>query len=364
MLGEQSATTVARQARTRGAPGAPSSAAPALSVGLKNGTAAGDVSAWPTGGAANSSPTFQYLSSGAVTHGVYQGALSSSGQVTFQNNGSQPVTMTLGSERYFLSPATTPAGSTFVDVPQAVAASTTTGAGGITEQAIPANGSITFQVEGANGIPSTGVSAVVEDMRAYQAQASGFLSVYAAGASNPGQPGVNFSAGMDQGDNLTIPMVSASGEQTITNNSSGTVNVIVALRGFYASPAAPTSPVSVAATISGQTATVTWAAPAGDGGSPVTGYTVTAPPDTASVIVDGNTYQATLTGLTNPSADSFSVAATNVVGAGAAGSYGPTDQTLSGTVLTPAPAASPIRRWRTRKLTSTTSTRTWTQPRR
>jgi hypothetical protein len=288
----------------------------ALSIGLKNGTAAGYISAWPTGGSSNSSPTISYLASGAVVHGMYQGALSASGQITILNQGSAAVTITVGSEGYFLSPAASPAGSAYIDVPQAVAASTTNGTGGVTSQAIPANGSITYPVEGVDGIPASGVSAVVEDIRAYQPQNTGFLTVYAAGGTDPGQPGVNFTSGMDEGNNITVPMVSSSGQQTITNHSSGTVQVIVALRGYYQPPAAPSAPDDVTATVSGSTATITWESPYGDGGSPITGFTVTAPPETANVTVAGNVYQATLSGLTTPESDTFEVTATNAAGTG------------------------------------------------
>src|SRR5208283_5217911 len=43
------------------------------------------------------------------------------------------------------------------------------------------------------------------------------------------------------------------------------------------------------------------------------------------------------TGLTNASADTFSVAAVNANGDSAPATYGPIDQTLSGTLLAPAP---------------------------
>lgn len=294
-----------------------------LSIGAKNGTAAGFISAWPTGGSSNSAPLVTYQASGATAHGVYQGNLSASGQLTLLNTGSAAVTVTLGSEGYFLSAAATPAGSAYLDVPQAVAANTSDGTGGVAEEAIPANSSITYPVEGVDGIPASGVTAVVEDVRAYQPQDNGFLTVYAAGGSDPGQPGVNFAGGGDQGNNLTIPMVSSAGQQTITNHSSGTVQVIVALRGYYNAPVTPTGPEIVSAAVSGSSATVTWNNPPMDGGSPITSYTVSTSPDSDSVTVDGATQTATLTGLANAGTDTYSVTATNAVGTSSATTYNP-----------------------------------------
>jgi Fibronectin type III domain len=134
-------------------------------------------------------------------------------------------------------------------------------------------------------------------------------------------------------------MVSTTGEQTITNNSNGTVEVIVALRGFYASASAPAPPDSPAATVSGQTATVSWTTPEGDGGSPITGFTVAAAPDGVSVTVAGTATQATLTGLANAAGDTFSVTATNAAGTSDAAVYSPPN-VISGTVV--APSGQPV----------------------
>ena len=125
----------------------------ALSIGV-NGSTAGFLSAWPTGGASNSAPLISYQASGAEVHGMYQGNLSGSGQLNLLNKGSSAVTVAVGSEGYLLSPATSPAGSAYANVPQAIAAATTNGTGGVAKQAIPANSSITYPVEGVDNMVS------------------------------------------------------------------------------------------------------------------------------------------------------------------------------------------------------------------
>jgi hypothetical protein len=85
-------------------------------------------------------------------------------------------------------------------------------------------------------------------------------------------------------------------------------------------PAAPAPPVAIA---SDGSATVYWSAPASNGGSPITGYTVSAsagnsagPSKTVSGLPPATS--ATVSGLTNSAAYTFSVTATNAAGSGTA----------------------------------------------
>jgi hypothetical protein len=99
-------------------------------------------------------------------------------------------------------------------------------------------------------------------------------------------------------------------------NSAGT--------GTYTSPASatpvtvPGAPTSVSATAGNAQATVTWTAPSNTGGSAITGYSVTGAPG-GSCTTTGAT-SCVVTGLTNGTAYTFQVVATNAQGTGAAAS--------------------------------------------
>jgi hypothetical protein len=78
----------------------------------------------------------------------------------------------------------------------------------------------------------------------------------------------------------------------------------------------PGAPTGVTATGGNGQATVGFSAPASDGGSPVTGYTVTSSPGGFSA--SGLSSPITVAGLTNGVGYSFTVRASNAVGAGVA----------------------------------------------
>ena len=115
----------------------------------------------------------------------------------------------------------------------------------------------------------------------------------------------------------------------------------------------PTAPLNASASRGNASATVTWDAPVSDGGSPITGYTVTSSPGGITTTAGATADEVTVPGLTNGTGYTFTVAATNAVGGGpaSAASNAVTPATVPG-----APSAVSAGRG------DTTATVSWTAP--
>jgi hypothetical protein len=89
--------------------------------------------------------------------------------------------------------------------------------------------------------------------------------------------------------------------------------------GAQSVPTVPSVPTGVSATAGDRAANVTFTAPASNGGSPITRYTLTPSPACSGCTgLTTTTTGSTVSGLTNGTAYTFRVTATNAVGAGAA----------------------------------------------
>ena len=110
---------------------------------------------------------------------------------------------------------------------------------------------------------------------------------------------------------------------------------------------APGAPTGVTATTGNAQASVSWTAPASTGGSPVTGYTVTASPGGKTATTTGAT-TATVTGLTNGTSYTFTVTATNTAGISTPSAPSTAVTPLGTLTAAPTPTVPGRRRWATR----------------
>jgi hypothetical protein len=99
--------------------------------------------------------------------------------------------------------------------------------------------------------------------------------------------------------------------RTQNNINPGTVTVVIP----GGTPTAPDAPTNVSAIAGNAQATVSFTPPSNDGGSPITGYIVTASP--GNIIRNADESPFIFTGLANGTEYKFTVAAINAIGTGA-----------------------------------------------
>ena len=287
-------------AGANGIPATADVAAVAVSVVASAATAAGFLRTYPAGTTAPADASVYYPVT--VNQGNYETVkLSASGQATFAATGATHLYVRL--RGYYLVPTATTAGSSYVPVARASA---------VNGVALATGGTTTAILAGANGIPAAAsVSAVAANVNASTPTAGGVITGYPAGATRPSDASVYYASGITTQGHDTLGF-STAGQTTFY--ASGAAKLYVRLRGYYLKATAPLAPTAVTAVGADGSATVEWATPK-DGGSPITGYTVTANPGAIKMTV-GLANSATVGGLTNGVPYTFTVQAINAVGTG------------------------------------------------
>ncbi len=102
---------------------------------------------------------------------------------------------------------------------------------------------VSLQVAGVNGVPATGVTAVVMNVTAVNPSQPGHITVYPDGQPLPNVSNLNFDTGQTVPNLVTVPVV--NGKVDLRNNA-GTVDLIADVTGYYSdsgSAFSPTTPV-------------------------------------------------------------------------------------------------------------------------
>ncbi|UIJ34001.1 hypothetical protein [Allobranchiibius sp. GilTou73] len=98
---------------------------------------------------------------------------------------------------------------------------------------VPAGGSLTVQITGAGGVPTSGINAVELGVTAVGPSAGGYLTTYPAGGSRPGSSTLNYVQGQAVANSVTAK-VGAGGKVTIF--SSAETDLLVDVQGYFRYP--------------------------------------------------------------------------------------------------------------------------------
>jgi hypothetical protein len=112
---------------------------------------------------------------------------------------------------------------------------TTTGVGA-DQAAVAAGDTVHLQVSGRGGLPAAGVSAVVLNVTVTEPTKAGHLTVYADGTPLPETSNLNFVVAKTV-VNLVLAQVGANGKVALQNSSTGTIQLLAEVSGYYLSGA-------------------------------------------------------------------------------------------------------------------------------
>ena len=272
-------------------------------------------------------------------------ALPANGQLTLRLTGcSGTATVLLRVRGYYTAPTSSTPGSGFTPVKTKVFDTTTgTGTGACpsttsSPQLAPHSG-CSVTVLGVGSIPASGVSGVGAEVVAVGPGYTGWLGLYSD--DTVAHTATLWYGADGRTSNFEIASytrVGSGGTVYVWNGGDHAVDVVVRVHGYFRSPQAPDAPASVTrtATDASGTATVTWTAPATDGGAAVTGYQVLSGNAQVLATVDAGTRSATVSGLDPVNPDLVGVAAVNALGTGLVGDD---TGTVAGTPVTDAPTS-------------------------
>jgi hypothetical protein len=224
-----SGRTVSFTVTGRGGVPASNVAAVVINVTVADGTASGFVTAFP-GGAVKPAASNLNFAAGQVVANLVTVGVGGTGQVSLYNGSRSSVDLIADVSGYYLGGTPTDPGAFTALTPTRILDTRT----GLGAQAKPLHGGgkLDLTVQGAGGVDPAGAAAVVMNVTATSAVSSGYLTVYPAGGVRPTASNLNFTAGRTV-PNLVTVALGTSGQVTIYNGSSGSVNVIADVAGYY-----------------------------------------------------------------------------------------------------------------------------------
>src|SRR5258708_19181692 len=100
---------------------------------------------------------------------------------------------------------------------------------GVARQPVGGGASVSLQVAGTNGVPASGVTAVVLNVTVTGPTANSYLTVYPDGRPRPGTASLHFSNAETRPNLVIVPVVNSKGD---FYNAAGTVNIIADMTGY------------------------------------------------------------------------------------------------------------------------------------
>ncbi|MEV7275476.1 FlgD immunoglobulin-like domain containing protein [Streptomyces sp. NPDC093111] len=215
--------TVTLQVAGQGGVPATGVSAVVLNVTAVNATRSTFVSVHPATAARTSASNLNVVPGRAVSNLVVVPV--GAGRIGFYNKGGD-VDLLADVAGYYTDDAE---GARYKPLAPARAMDTRSGTG-VRKAKVGAAGTVTLQVTGRNGVPASGVAAVVMNVTATNVTASTFVSAYPSGTVRTSASNLNATAGRTVPNLVTVPVV--DGKVTFYNHA-GTVDLLADVAGYY-----------------------------------------------------------------------------------------------------------------------------------
>jgi RHS repeat-associated protein len=181
----------------------------------------------------------------------------------------------------------------------------------------PGNPIDAFLLAGTGGLPSAGsLTAVAINVTLIGPAAAGWAVVWPDGSTVPGTSDIQYASGTTTANFDAVVGVGRDGKVDIWSSSAA--DVVIDVEGWYGGTV-PSAPQNLVAIGGLGLARVSWTPPLASTGSPVSSYTITpyiGKTAGTTTVVAGNVTSTPITGLTVGSQYTFTVAASNALGAG------------------------------------------------
>ena len=211
-----------------------------MNVTVDSPTAAGFLTAWPSGQPRPDASNINFVA-GQTVPNLATVKIGANGKVNIFNStgASNVIADVVG---YYTS-TPPPSGGRFTSLTPSRVLDTRLGTGrGGAVGPIGAGQSIDLQVTGVGGVPASGINAVALNVTVDQPTASGFLTTWPSGEARPNASTHNFVPGLTAA-NLVLAKVGANGQVSLFN-SSGSTHLIADVVGYFSSSGGAFVPVT------------------------------------------------------------------------------------------------------------------------
>lgn len=198
-----------------------------LNITVTEPTSYGFITAYPYGTAAPTAPNLNYVQGQTVPNAVTV-KVGDLGRIAIRNTSSGTAHVIVDVVGYYNAGTPTDSG-TFVSVPPSRVLDTRTGNG--STGPVSAGGSVGLTVAGRGGLPAAGLGAVVMNATT-EGRSFGFVTAYPSGEPAPNSSNINYNAAQTV-PNLVVVKVGADGKVNLKNTSSGAVQLVADVAGYF-----------------------------------------------------------------------------------------------------------------------------------